>query len=101
MITGSLVAIVTPMHEDGALDLERFRSLIDWHVAEGTDGIVVVGTSGESPTVDVEEHKELIRVAVQHSHGRIPVIAGTGGNSTAEAIELTEEIGRASCRERV
>src|SRR2546425_11205255 len=63
MITGSLVAIVTPMHEDGRLDMARFRSLIDWHVAEGTDGIVVVGTTGESPTVDVEEHKELIRVA--------------------------------------
>jgi len=89
VITGSLVAIVTPMKEDGALDLARFRNLIDWHVAEGTDGIVVVGTTGESPTVDFDEHKELIRVAVQHSHGRIPVIAGTGGNSTAEAIELT------------
>ena len=90
MITGSLVAIVTPMHEDGRLDFGRFRQLIDWHVAEGTDGIVVVGTTGESPTVDFDEHKELIRLAVQHSHGRIPVIAGTGGNSTAEAIELTE-----------
>jgi 4-hydroxy-tetrahydrodipicolinate synthase len=90
MITGSLVAIVTPMHEDGRLDLAAFRKLIDWHVAEGTDGIVVVGTTGESPTVNVEEHKELIRIAVQHSHGRIPIIAGTGGNSTAEAIELTE-----------
>jgi 4-hydroxy-tetrahydrodipicolinate synthase len=90
MITGSLVAIVTPMHEDGRLDFGRFRQLIDWHVAEGTDGIVVVGTTGESPTVDFDEHKELIRVAVQHSHGRIPIIAGTGGNSTAEAIELTE-----------
>jgi 4-hydroxy-tetrahydrodipicolinate synthase len=89
MITGSLVAIVTPMHEDGRLDLARFRSLIDWHVAEGTDGIVVVGTTGESPTVNVDEHKELIRIAVEHSKGRIPVIAGTGGNSTAEAIELT------------
>jgi 4-hydroxy-tetrahydrodipicolinate synthase len=89
MITGSLVAIVTPMHEDGRLDLERFKSLIDWHAAEGTDGIVVVGTTGESPTVNVEEHKELIRIAVAHSKGRIPVIAGTGGNSTAEAIELT------------
>ena len=89
MITGSLVAIVTPMHEDGRLDLARFRSLIDWHVAEGTDGIVVVGTTGESPTVDFDEHKELIRVAVEHAQGRIPVIAGTGGNSTAEAIELT------------
>ncbi|HEX7220374.1 MAG TPA: 4-hydroxy-tetrahydrodipicolinate synthase [Burkholderiales bacterium] len=90
MITGSLVAIVTPMHEDGRLDLARFRQLIDWHVAEGTDGIVVVGTTGESPTVDFDEHKELIRLAVQHSRGRIPIIAGTGGNSTAEAIELTE-----------
>jgi len=89
MITGSLVAIVTPMREDGALDLARFKNLIDWHAAEGTDGIVVVGTTGESPTVDFDEHKELIRLAVQHSHGRIPIIAGTGGNSTAEAIELT------------
>jgi 4-hydroxy-tetrahydrodipicolinate synthase len=89
MITGSLVAIVTPMHEDGRLDLARFKSLIDWHAAEGTDGIVVVGTTGESPTVDFDEHKELIRIAVEHSKGRIPVIAGTGGNSTVEAIELT------------
>jgi 4-hydroxy-tetrahydrodipicolinate synthase len=90
MITGSLVAIVTPMHEDGRLDLGGFKKLIDWHAAEGTDGIVVVGTTGESPTVDFDEHKELIRIAVQHSRGRIPIIAGTGGNSTAEAIELTE-----------
>ena len=90
MITGSLVAIVTPMHEDGQLDVAAFKKLIDWHVAEGTDGIVVVGTTGESPTVDFDEHKELIRVAVEHSRGRIPIIAGTGGNSTAEAIELTE-----------
>jgi 4-hydroxy-tetrahydrodipicolinate synthase len=95
MITGSLVAIVTPMHEDGKLDLARFRNLIDWHVAEGTDGIVVVGTTGESPTVDFDEHKELIRLAVQHSRGRIPVIAGTGGNSTAEAVELTESAKKA------
>ena len=90
MITGSLVAIVTPMLKDGGLDLPRFRKLIDWHVAEGTDGIVVVGTTGESPTVDFDEHKELIRIAVQHAHGRIPIIAGTGANSTAEAIELAE-----------
>jgi 4-hydroxy-tetrahydrodipicolinate synthase len=95
MITGSLVAIVTPMHEDGRLDLGAFRKLIDWHVAEGTDGIVVVGTTGESPTVDFDEHKELIRLAVQHSRGRIPIIAGTGGNSTAEAIELTESAKKA------
>ncbi len=95
MITGSLVAIVTPMFEDGRLDMARFRELIDWHVAEGTDGIVVVGTTGESPTVDFDEHKELIRVAVEHAKGRIPIIAGTGGNSTAEAIELTESAKKA------
>ena len=90
MITGSLVAIVTPMLEDGRIDLARFKGLIDWHIAEGTDGIVVVGTTGESPTVDFDEHKNLIRVAVEHAKGRIPIIAGTGGNSTAEAIELTD-----------
>ena len=95
MITGSLVAIVTPMQPDGRLDMARFRELIDWHVAEGTDGIVVVGTTGESPTVDFDEHKELIRVAVDHAKGRIPVIAGTGGNSTAEAVELTESAKKA------
>ncbi len=95
MITGSLVAIVTPMHEDGRLDMARFRELIDWHVAEGTDGIVVVGTTGESPTVDFDEHKELIRVAVDHAKGRIPVVAGTGGNSTEEAVELTESAKKA------
>jgi len=95
MITGSLVAIVTPMKAGGELDLAGFRKLIDWHVAEGTDGIVVVGTTGESPTVDFDEHKELIRIAVQHSRGRIPIIAGTGGNSTAEAIELTESAKKA------
>jgi 4-hydroxy-tetrahydrodipicolinate synthase len=95
MITGSLVAIITPMREDGSLDLPRFRNLIDWHVAEGTDAIVVVGTTGESPTVNFDEHKELIRIAVQHARGRKPIIAGTGGNSTAEAIELTESAKKA------
>ncbi|OGA12261.1 MAG: 4-hydroxy-tetrahydrodipicolinate synthase [Betaproteobacteria bacterium RIFCSPHIGHO2_12_FULL_69_13] len=95
MITGSLVAIVTPMHEDGRLDHTRFEALIDWHVSEGTDGIVVVGTTGESPTVDFHEHKELIRLAVAHAKGRIPIVAGTGGNSTAEAIELTESAKKA------
>jgi len=89
-ILGSMPAIVTPMHEDGSLDYASLRSLLDWHVAEGSDGIVIVGTSGESPTVSVEEHCELIRVTVDHIAGRIPVIAGTGGNSTIEAIELTE-----------
>lgn len=94
MITGSLVAIVTPMHEDGRLDFGRLRSLIDWHVEQGTDGIVIVGTTGESPTVDMDEHCELIRVTVEHAAGRVPVIAGTGGNSTSEAIELAEYAAR-------
>jgi len=88
MITGSIVAIVTPMHEDGSLDMEAFHALIDFHVEQGTDGIVVAGTTGESPTVDVEEHELLIAEAVKHSAGRIPIIAGTGANSTKEAIEL-------------
>lgn len=90
MIQGSIVAIVTPMHADGSLDLPGLRKLIDWHIAEGTDGIVIVGTTGESPTVSVDEHCELIRVAVEHTAKRIPIIAGTGGNSTSEAIELTQ-----------
>ncbi len=88
-ISGSLVAIVTPMHEDGSLDLPGMRRLVDFHVQEGTDAIVVVGTTGESPTVDVEEHRELIQTVVEQVAGRVPVIAGTGANSTAEAIELT------------
>jgi 4-hydroxy-tetrahydrodipicolinate synthase len=89
MIKGSLVAIVTPMNEDGSLDLDSYRALIDWHVASGTAAIVAVGTTGESPTVDVQEHEQLIEVAVRHAAGRVPVIAGTGGNSTREAVELT------------
>lgn len=87
---GSLVAIVTPMSDDGALDLDTLRRLIDWHIAEGSDGIVVVGTTGESPTVSYDEHCLLIRTTVEQVAGRVPVIAGTGANSTAEAIELTE-----------
>jgi 4-hydroxy-tetrahydrodipicolinate synthase len=89
MITGSLVAVVTPMKDDGSLDLEAFRRLIEWHIAEGTNGIVAVGTTGESPTVDHDEHCLLIKTAVETCKGRVPVIAGTGGNSTAEAVELT------------
>jgi 4-hydroxy-tetrahydrodipicolinate synthase len=88
-ILGSIVAIVTPMFDDGGIDFVSLRRLCDWHVEQGTHGIVIVGTSGESPTVNFEEHCELIRVAVEHVKGRIPVIAGTGGNSTLEAIELT------------
>jgi 4-hydroxy-tetrahydrodipicolinate synthase len=88
MLRGSLVAIVSPMHEDGSLDLDAFRRLIDWHIAEGTEGIVVVGTTGESPTVDFEEHTLLIKTAIEQSAARVPIIAGTGANSTREAIEL-------------
>jgi 4-hydroxy-tetrahydrodipicolinate synthase len=88
MIKGSIVAIVTPMLEDGSLDLAAFRALIDFHAEQGTDGIVVVGTTGESPTVNVEEHERLIAEAVKHAAKRIPIIAGTGANSTREAIEL-------------
>ncbi len=88
-ITGSIVAIVSPMHEDGSLDLPGLRKLVDFHVQEGTDAIVVVGTTGESPTVDVEEHHLLIETVIAQAAGRIPVIAGTGANSTSEAIEMT------------
>lgn len=89
MFKGSLVAIVTPMDEEGGLDLGRFRSLLDFHIEQGTDGVVVVGTTGESPTVDFEEHHLLMQIAVDHVAGRIPVIAGTGANSTREAIDLS------------
>jgi 4-hydroxy-tetrahydrodipicolinate synthase len=88
-IVGSIVALVTPMHGDGSVDYDGLRKLIDWHVAEGTDCIGVVGTTGESPTVSVEEHCEIIRVAVEHARGRVPIMAGAGGNATLEAIELT------------
>ena len=87
-ITGSIVALVTPMHEDGSVDYPGLRRLIDWHIAEGTDCIGVVGTTGESPTVSVEEHQEIIRVSVEQAKGRVPIMAGCGANSTAEAIEL-------------
>jgi len=88
-IVGSIVALVTPMFEDGRIDYDALRRLIDWHIAEGTDCVGVVGTTGESPTVSVEEHCEVIRVAVEHAAGRVPIMAGAGGNATAEAIELT------------
>jgi 4-hydroxy-tetrahydrodipicolinate synthase len=91
MIRGSLVAIVTPMQADGSIDYSAYRTLIDWHIEQGTSAIVAVGTTGESPTVTVDEHVELIRVAVEQCAGRVPVMAGTGANSTAEAIELTRK----------
>lgn len=100
MLHGSLVAIVTPMQEDGALDINALQSLIDFHIAEGTDGIVIVGTTGESPTVNFEEHCLLIKTAVNYTAGRVPVIAGTGANATAEAIELTrhaKDLGADAC----
>ncbi|NKE65217.1 4-hydroxy-tetrahydrodipicolinate synthase [Ramlibacter sp. RBP-2] len=89
-ITGSIVALVTPMHDDGSVDYPSLRKLVDWHIAEGTDCIGVVGTTGESPTVDVQEHHEIIRVAVEQARGRVPIMAGCGANSTAEAIELAK-----------
>jgi 4-hydroxy-tetrahydrodipicolinate synthase len=98
-ITGSLVALVTPMHDDGKVDFDALRGLVDWHIADGTSCIVAVGTTGESPTVTVKEHCEVIRVCVEHAKGRIPIMAGAGGNSTAEALELTrfaKEVG-ATC----
>ena len=100
MLTGSLVAIATPMGKGGSLDLPALGRLIDFHVANGTAGIVAVGTTGESPTVDFDEHCLLIKAAVQHARGRIPVVAGTGANSTSEAIALTayaKEAGAHSC----
>jgi len=90
MIKGSIVAIITPMFEDGSIDWDSYRQLIDWHIESGTDAIVAVGTTGESPTVDHEENCKLIEEAVRHAAGRIPVIAGTGSNATQEALELTQ-----------
>ena len=89
-IRGSIVALITPMLDDGSVDYPALRKLIDWHIAEGTDCIGVVGTTGESPTVSVEEHCEIIRVSVEQSAGRVPIMAGFGANSTKEAIELAQ-----------
>ncbi len=89
-ITGSIVALVTPMHDDASVDYPTLRKLIDWHIAEGSDCIGVVGTTGESPTVNVEEHCEIIRVAVEQAAQRVPIMAGCGANSTHEAIELAK-----------
>ncbi len=89
-ITGSIVALVTPMHDDGSVDYPALRKLIDWHIAEGTDCIGVVGTTGESPTVNLQEHHEIIRVSVEQANKRVPIMAGCGANSTDEAIELAK-----------
>ena len=90
-LKGSLVALVTPMEEGGEVDYESLEKLIDWHINQGTNGIVSVGTTGESATLDVDEHLEVIKHTVEHVNSRVPVIAGTGANSTSEALELTQE----------
>lgn len=100
MIRGSLVALVTPMHADGSLDWKALDALLDWHIESGTDGIVAVGTTGESATLAVDEHCDVIRRVVERVEGRVPVIAGTGANATAEAVELTRaaaELGADAC----
>jgi 4-hydroxy-tetrahydrodipicolinate synthase len=100
MISGSLVALVTPMHTDGAVDWAALKRLVEWHIAEGTNAIVAVGTTGESPTLDVDEHIRVISEVVKTAAGRIPVIAGTGANATREAIELTsaaKDVGADAC----
>jgi len=89
-ITGSIVALVTPMHDDTSVDYPTLRKLIDWHIEQGTDCIGVVGTTGESPTVNVEEHCEIIRISVEQAKGRVPIMAGCGANSTQEAVELAQ-----------
>jgi 4-hydroxy-tetrahydrodipicolinate synthase len=89
-ITGSIVALATPMRDDGSVEYDALRKLIEWHIAEGTDCIGVVGTTGESPTVDVDEHHEIIRFSVEHAKGRVPIMAGTGANSTSEAIAMAK-----------
>lgn len=90
MISGSIVALVTPMHADGAIDWQRLDELVEWHIASGTNGLVPVGTTGESATLDIKEHCDLVKRVVERVRGRIPVIAGTGANATKEAIELTQ-----------
>ncbi|MBO4790187.1 MAG: dihydrodipicolinate synthase family protein, partial [Oxalobacter sp.] len=89
-IEGSIVAMVTPMNEDGSVDFDGTRRFVDWLIAEGTDALSVVGTTGESPTLSVDEHAEMIRVTCEQAAGRVPVVAGAGANSTAEAIELSK-----------
>ena len=90
-LNGSLVALITPMLENGGIDFSSLGKLIDWHINEGTNGIVSVGTTGESATVNIEEHVKIIEYTVKHVNKRIPVIAGTGANSTSEARDLTQE----------
>ena len=100
MFQGSIVALVTPMNSDGSIDIGNFKNLLDFHIKNKTDGVVVLGTTGECPTIDFDEHTFLVKEAVSHIKGRIPVIAGTGANSTKEAIFLTQsakEAGADAC----
>ncbi|MFK8019612.1 MAG: 4-hydroxy-tetrahydrodipicolinate synthase [Pseudomonadales bacterium] len=100
MITGSIVALVTPMNDDGSVDWKCLDSLVDWHIDQGTHGIVAVGTTGESATLDFDEHPQVIERVVKRVAGRIPVVAGSGGNATSEAIQLTknaQEVGADAC----
>ena len=90
MLKGSLVALITPMNQDGSINYEQLHDLIDWHIENGTDGIVAVGTTGESATLPVEEHLAVIEATVKHVNKRVPVIAGTGANNTVEAIALSK-----------
>lgn len=94
MLTGSLVALITPMHADGSVNFEQLGKLIDWHIENGTDAIVAVGTTGESATLSMEEHMAVVEFAVRHADKRIPIIAGTGANSTREAVFLSQEAQR-------
>ncbi|EJP73557.1 MAG: dihydrodipicolinate synthase [SAR86 cluster bacterium SAR86B] len=91
VLKGSLVALVTPFHESGEVDYDSLESLVQWHIDEGTNGIVSVGTTGESATLSIEEHLEVIKKTVEYASGKIPIIAGTGANSTQEAVDLTRE----------
>jgi 4-hydroxy-tetrahydrodipicolinate synthase len=95
MFKGSLVALITPFTDDGAVDEDGFARFVDWQINQGTNGIVPVGTTGESPTLTHDEHKRVVEIAVEVARGRVPVIAGTGSNSTAEAVELTKHAKRA------
>jgi len=97
MFHGSIVALVTPMRDDGALDLEALQRLVEFHIENGTDGLVAVGTTGESPTLDFDEHVLVMRKVAEYARGRVPVIGGTGSNSTAEAIELTRGAMEGGC----
>ena len=95
MFKGSMVALITPMRADGSVDEKAFQELVQWQIAEGTEGLIPVGTTGESPTLSHEEHKRVVELCVEAAAGRVPVIAGTGSNSTAEVIDFTRQAQKA------